>query len=67
MIHFMAHYDSLKSSLEDIVAAAMKVNLDPKSLKPPVERPSKIWAAAFNYKRGTDALSDAAGRAATAS
>jgi 2-keto-4-pentenoate hydratase/2-oxohepta-3-ene-1,7-dioic acid hydratase in catechol pathway len=62
MIDFMAHYDSLKSSLEDVIAAAKKVNLDPKLLRAPVERPSKIWAAAFNYKRGTDALSDAAGR-----
>src|SRR5688572_7025846 len=62
MIDFMAHYDSLKASLEDIIAVAKKVNLAPKSLQAPVERPSKIWAAAFNYKRGTDALSDVAGR-----
>ena len=28
----------------------------------PVEKPSKIWAAAGNYKRGTAGLDDARGR-----
>ena len=36
--------------------------LDTKKLKPPVENPSKIWAAATNYKRGSEGLDDARGR-----
>jgi 2-keto-4-pentenoate hydratase/2-oxohepta-3-ene-1,7-dioic acid hydratase in catechol pathway len=36
--------------------------LDPNRLKAPVERPSKIWAAATNYKRGSAGLNDARGR-----
>jgi 2-keto-4-pentenoate hydratase/2-oxohepta-3-ene-1,7-dioic acid hydratase in catechol pathway len=31
-------------------------------LKPPIQKPSKIWAAATNYKRGTGGLDDARGR-----
>ena len=38
----------------------------PKRLKPPVENPSKIWAAAGNYKRGTEGLGDARGRGTAA-
>src|SRR4029077_4743795 len=37
-----------------------------KLLKPPVENPSKIWAAAGNYKRGTTGLDDARGRGTAA-
>ena len=53
MIDFITHYDSLKQSLESVIARGKKVSIDSNLLKPPVERPSKIWAAAFNYKRGT--------------
>jgi 2-keto-4-pentenoate hydratase/2-oxohepta-3-ene-1,7-dioic acid hydratase in catechol pathway len=31
-------------------------------LRPPVEKPSKIWAAAGNYRRGSQGLGDARGR-----
>jgi 2-keto-4-pentenoate hydratase/2-oxohepta-3-ene-1,7-dioic acid hydratase in catechol pathway len=65
MIDFIAHYESLKNSLEGAIAKGKKVTLDSNLLKPPVERPSKIWAAAFNYKRGTSDLKDAAGRGET--
>ena len=40
--------------------------LDAKLLKPPVEKPSKIWAAATNYKRGSEGLGDARGRGTAA-
>jgi 2-keto-4-pentenoate hydratase/2-oxohepta-3-ene-1,7-dioic acid hydratase in catechol pathway len=65
MIDFITRYDWLKSSLADAVAKAKKVKLAADLLNPPVQRPSKIWAAAFNYKRGTSELSDAGGRGET--
>ena len=65
MIDFIAHYDSVKNILGSVVSTAKRVGLDPALLKPPVERPSKIWAAAFNYKRGTSDIKDAAGRGET--
>ena len=65
MIDFITHYDSLKHSLESEIARGKKISIDSNLLKPPVERPSKIWAAAFNYKRGTSDLKDAAGRGET--
>ena len=65
MIDFITRYESLKSSLEGAIAGGKKVSLDSNLLKPPVERPSKIWAAAFNYKRGTAELKDGAGRGET--
>ena len=65
MIDFIAHYDSVKNILGSVVSTATRVGLDPALLKPPVERPSKIWAAAFNYKRGTSEIKDAAGRGET--
>ena len=65
MIDFITRYDSLKHSLESAIARGKKVSIDFNLLKPPVERPSKIWAAAFNYKRGTSDLKDAAGRGET--
>jgi 2-keto-4-pentenoate hydratase/2-oxohepta-3-ene-1,7-dioic acid hydratase in catechol pathway len=64
MIDFIAQYDSVKNILESVVSTAKRVRLDPVLLKPPV-RPSKIWAAAFNYKRGTSDIKDAAGRGET--
>ena len=65
MIDFISHYDSVKNILGSVVSTAKRVGLDPALLKPPVERPSKIWAAAFNYKRGTSDIKDAAGRGET--
>ena len=65
MIDFITRYDSLKHSLESVIARGKKVSIDSNLLKPPVERPSKIWAAAFNYKRGTSDLKAAAGRGET--
>jgi len=65
MVDFIARYDSVKHSLGSAIARGKKVSIDSNLLKPPVERPSKIWAAAFNYKRGTSDLKDAAGRGET--
>jgi 2-keto-4-pentenoate hydratase/2-oxohepta-3-ene-1,7-dioic acid hydratase in catechol pathway len=62
MIDLIEAYDGIKNKLESLAASANGKKLDPKLLKPPVERPSKIWAAAGNYKRGTQGLGDARGR-----
>ena len=65
MIDFIANYDSLKSSLDKVIANGKKIAADSSLLKPPVERPSKIYAAAFNYKRGTSDIQAGAGRGET--
>jgi 2-keto-4-pentenoate hydratase/2-oxohepta-3-ene-1,7-dioic acid hydratase in catechol pathway len=62
MLDLIAQYDQVKAGLADLAAKGGGTKLDPKALKPPVERPSKIWAAAGNYKRGTGGLDDARGR-----
>ncbi|HKY08060.1 MAG TPA: fumarylacetoacetate hydrolase family protein [Candidatus Binatia bacterium] len=61
MIDLIAAYDGLKTRLGSLASGSGKP-LDEKLLKAPVERPSKIWAAAGNYQRGTAGLSDARGR-----
>ena len=62
MIDLIERYDSIKDSLPKLTSKGKKVKLDSHILKPPVERPSKIWAAATNYKRGSTGLDDARGR-----
>ena len=66
MIDLIAGYESFKASLESASAKAHAVALDAKLLNPPVLNPSKIWAAAGNYKRGTAGLNDARGRGTAA-
>ena len=61
MIDLIASYDDVKGRLASIAKGGGQ-KLDPKLLKAPVERTSKIWAAAGNYKRGTGGLDDARGR-----
>lgn len=62
MLDLITKYDGIKGKLADLAAKGAGAKLDAKLLKPPVERPSKIWAAAGNYKRGTGGLDDARGR-----
>jgi 2-keto-4-pentenoate hydratase/2-oxohepta-3-ene-1,7-dioic acid hydratase in catechol pathway len=62
MIDLIARYDALKGRLEEITANSDGTPLAAKLLKAPVENPSKIWAAAGNYKRGSAGLGDARGR-----
>ena len=66
MIDLIAAYDGLKGRLDNVAAQSVGKTLDHKLLKPPVENPSKIWAAAGNYKRGTTGLDDARGRGTAA-
>jgi 2-keto-4-pentenoate hydratase/2-oxohepta-3-ene-1,7-dioic acid hydratase in catechol pathway len=62
MINLIEQYESVKDKLKVLAASGKGVKLDAKLLKPPVERPSKIYAAAGNYKRGTGGLEDGRGR-----
>ena len=62
MLDLIEKYNSIGSSLVKATEKGSAEKLDAKLLKPPVERPSKIWAAAGNYKRGTTGLGDARGR-----
>jgi 2-keto-4-pentenoate hydratase/2-oxohepta-3-ene-1,7-dioic acid hydratase in catechol pathway len=66
MIDLITAYDSIKGKLAALAAGGTGVGLDTRLLKPPVENPSKIWAAAGNYKRGTAGLGDARGRGTAA-
>ena len=66
MIDLIADYDALKGRLENIAGQDDGMALDPKVLKAPVQTPSKIWAAAGNYKRGSAGLGDARGRGTAA-
>ena len=61
MLDLITKYDQLASAAGELSRQGGS-KLDPKLLKPPVERPSKIWAAATNYKRGSAGLGDARGR-----
>jgi 2-keto-4-pentenoate hydratase/2-oxohepta-3-ene-1,7-dioic acid hydratase in catechol pathway len=61
MVDLISRYDSIKDQLQSLATGA-GTEIDPKLLKPPVENPSKIWAAAGNYKRGSEGLGDARGR-----
>ena len=66
MLDLIADYDRLSAQLNSVASGEKGSPLDPKLLKPPVENPSKIWAAAGNYKRGTEGLGDARGRGTAA-
>jgi 2-keto-4-pentenoate hydratase/2-oxohepta-3-ene-1,7-dioic acid hydratase in catechol pathway len=62
MLDLIENYDRLENALSDAVKKGPARKLDAKMLKAPLERPSKIWAAAGNYKRGSAGLGDARGR-----
>ena len=62
MLDLIAQYDSVKGKLDELAAKSTGTKLDSKLLKPPVENPSKVWAAAGNYKRGTEGLGEGRGR-----
>jgi 2-keto-4-pentenoate hydratase/2-oxohepta-3-ene-1,7-dioic acid hydratase in catechol pathway len=66
MLDLIEKYELIKSSLVKAAEKGSAKKLDTKLLKPPVERPSKIWAAAGNYKRGSEGLGDARGRGTAA-
>ena len=62
MLDVIVQYDAIRGKLDNLAANGAGGKIDATSLKPPLENPSKIWAAAGNYKRGTAGLGDARGR-----
>ena len=66
MLDLIAQYDKIKGQVDHAARNENRKKLDAKLLKPPVEKPSKIWAAATNYKRGSEGLGDARGRGTAA-
>jgi 2-keto-4-pentenoate hydratase/2-oxohepta-3-ene-1,7-dioic acid hydratase in catechol pathway len=62
MLDLITDYERLSTQLNSIVSSEKGLPMDPRQLKPPVGNPSKIWAAAGNYKRGTEGLGEARGR-----
>ncbi|HWP57465.1 MAG TPA: fumarylacetoacetate hydrolase family protein [Candidatus Acidoferrales bacterium] len=64
MIDLIGAYDSIRGAIEAAASKGQKLPLDPKRLRAPVERPSKIWAAASNYRRGSTGIESSAGRGA---
>lgn len=62
MVDLIERYESLKDAIAAAARKGPAARLDPGRLGPPVERPSKIWAAAGNYRRGSKGLEDAKGR-----
>ncbi|MGH7826539.1 MAG: fumarylacetoacetate hydrolase family protein [Candidatus Binatia bacterium] len=65
MLDLIENYDALRNALSNAANPGMAKTLNQKMLKAPVEKPSKIWAAAGNYKRGSQGLGDARGRGST--
>ena len=66
MLNLIGQYDEIKGQVDHAARNENRKKLDAKLLKPPVEKPSKIWAAATNYKRGSEGLGDARGRGTAA-
>ncbi|HZT08316.1 MAG TPA: fumarylacetoacetate hydrolase family protein [Chloroflexota bacterium] len=64
MIDLITRYDALKSAIAEAAERVTVVQADHTRLDPPVPVPSKIWAAASNYRRGGTGISDTAGRGA---
>jgi 2-keto-4-pentenoate hydratase/2-oxohepta-3-ene-1,7-dioic acid hydratase in catechol pathway len=60
----IARYTAVRPVLEVLAATGERIPLTPDSLAAPIRRPSKIWAAAANYRRGAASLADASGRGA---
>ena len=67
MIDLILRYESLKGGIAEAASKDAATPLDAKQLAAPVPRPSKIWAAASNYRRGGTGLENAAGRGTTSS
>jgi 2-keto-4-pentenoate hydratase/2-oxohepta-3-ene-1,7-dioic acid hydratase in catechol pathway len=62
MIDVITNYERLAAQLHSMASAEKGAAVNPQLLKPPVENPSKIWAAAGNYTRGTEGLGEGRGR-----
>jgi 2-keto-4-pentenoate hydratase/2-oxohepta-3-ene-1,7-dioic acid hydratase in catechol pathway len=65
MSEVIGRWNELKDQLAALPANRPHVPFDKVRLGPPVPRPSKIWAAAGNYRRGTSELGQGTGRGET--
>lgn len=65
MSEVLEHWEGIRDQLASLPRTHAAVPLDKVRLGPPVPNPSKIWAAAGNYRRGTGDLGQAAGRGAS--
>jgi 2-keto-4-pentenoate hydratase/2-oxohepta-3-ene-1,7-dioic acid hydratase in catechol pathway len=64
MTELIAGYAALRPALAELATSGERVPLAADRLAAPVPRPSKIWAAASNYRRGGAGLAAAGGRGA---
>jgi 2-keto-4-pentenoate hydratase/2-oxohepta-3-ene-1,7-dioic acid hydratase in catechol pathway len=62
MVDVIAAYDRVQPALAQAAKNGRAEKIDPESLMTPIDRPSKIWAAATNYKRGSAGLTEGRGR-----
>jgi 2-keto-4-pentenoate hydratase/2-oxohepta-3-ene-1,7-dioic acid hydratase in catechol pathway len=67
MIDLIASFERVKGKIEEAAAKGKSLPPDPKQLAAPVLQPTKIWAAAGNYRRGGTGLDNAAGRGQSSS
>jgi 2-keto-4-pentenoate hydratase/2-oxohepta-3-ene-1,7-dioic acid hydratase in catechol pathway len=65
MIDLIGRFDAIRGAVDRAARTGTAVKLDPRQLRPPVPNPSKIWAAASNYRRGGSGIDSAAGRGTT--
>lgn len=65
MIDLITQFESLQHTLVEAASTGSASAIDAKQLATPVARPSKIWAAASNYRRGGTGLENTAGRGST--
>lgn len=64
MIEFIARRGEIGDATSRALERGPRIAVDPALLGPPVERVSKIWAAARNYPRGESATTTASGAGA---
>jgi 2-keto-4-pentenoate hydratase/2-oxohepta-3-ene-1,7-dioic acid hydratase in catechol pathway len=64
MVELIGNFGALRSALAELAASGEREALTADTLAAPVPRPTKIWAAASNYRRGGAALGGEGGRGA---
>jgi 2-keto-4-pentenoate hydratase/2-oxohepta-3-ene-1,7-dioic acid hydratase in catechol pathway len=62
MEEVLEHWEGVRDQLAALGQSRAPVPFDKVRLGPPIPKPSKIWAAAGNYKRGTGDLGQGSGR-----
>lgn len=62
MMDLLEKWDEVRLAVESALKTELGVDLAGVSLGPPVPKPSKIWGAASNYKRGSSSLEQGKGR-----